>query len=174
MTLPRRLRITSKWDWLKMCWSRYVYKHVFVWPKDGLEIPRQLSEITVFRYSTHFNIEWQRFQTNHPVSFAKTHPNRWSSPILYSGRKWSCVINSTTFCKFWILSITYNRYQLFSVYAKLYDGELLQSIDDHLNFLHDYLIVPKFMRQEEAIHNFLKITERRNDKNLIATAMLLK
>ena len=72
------------------------------------------------------------------------------------------------------MCITSTRYQLFKVYAKPYDGELLQTIDDHLSFLHDYLIVPKFMRQEEAIHNFLTITERQNDKDLIATAMFLK
>ena len=66
------------------------------------------------------------------------------------------------------------RYKLFNVYACDYNGELLHSIDDQLDLLTDYGILPKFISKEDAVNSYIRIADRRNDCSKIATANLLE
>ena len=61
------------------------------------------------------------------------------------------------------------RFKLFNVYSKEYNNSRYHSVDDHLQLLVDYEIMPEFISKDAAVQNFMKIVTQRNDaSNLIA------
>ena len=77
-------------------------------------------------------------------------------------------------CSVLICLFNSTRYKLFNVYACDYNGELLHSIDDQLDLLEDYGLLPKFISKEDAVNSYMRIADRRNDSSKITTANLLE
>lgn len=70
---------------------------------------------------------------------------------------------------FYLLCCISNRFKLFNVYSKEYNNCRYHSVDDHLQLLIDYEIMPEFISKDAAVQNFMKIVTQRNDaSNLIA------
>lgn len=86
----------------------------------------------------------------------------------------SCVTSTMQFCIFSLCLCNSIRYKLFNVYALKYNGELLHSIDDQLDLLEDYGVMPKFISKDDAVNSYMRIADGRNDRSKIATANLLE
>ncbi|KAK8800910.1 hypothetical protein WA588_001740 [Blastocystis sp. NMH] len=65
-------------------------------------------------------------------------------------------------------------FNLFCVYAQSVNGELYHTIDDQLNLMQDYGVIPRYMTKDDVITCFNHIAEKRNDNSKIKTANCLK
>ncbi|KAK8800909.1 hypothetical protein WA588_001740, partial [Blastocystis sp. NMH] len=64
-------------------------------------------------------------------------------------------------------------FNLFCVYAQSVNGELYHTIDDQLNLMQDYGVIPRYMTKDDVITCFNHIAEKRNDNSKIKTANCL-
>ena len=67
-----------------------------------------------------------------------------------------------------------SRFRLFNVYSKEYNKCRYHSVDDHLQLLTDYNILPEFISKDVAVQNFMKIVTLRNDTSNLIAANFMK
>ena len=86
----------------------------------------------------------------------------------------SCATDTTKYCSPLYCVSDSTSFNLFCVYAQSVNGELYHTIDDQLNLMQDYGVIPRYMTKDDVITCFNHIAEKRNDNSKIKTANCLK
>ena len=99
---------------------------------------------------------------------------QWNRNLRFPMRLRSCATDTTKYCSPFYCVFNSTSFNLFHVYAQSVNDELYHTIDDQLDLMQDYGVVPRYMTKDDVITCFNHIAEKRNDNSKIKTANYLK
>lgn len=144
-------------------YSNYRSRHIKLYRPDYIKIRRD-----IYAFLLHV---WMKKL----FKFLIMNPEFATADLFITSKKHDSCYEAAVLCDeynqilFYLLCCISNRFKLFNVYSKEYNNCRYHSVDDHLQLLIDYEIMPEFISKDAAVQNFMKIVTQRNDaSNLIA------